>query len=164
MIADNIENWRLIDGYDNYEVSSHGFVRNNQTNKILRTSKDKDGYQHVILYKDRQRETLRVHRLVASRFCENPNNYPVVDHISRDITNNHFSNLRWATVSMNCRNKIINGVSFVKSRNCWQARIVDDNRKRISKKFSINRYGNEEAKALATAWRREKAQEYGYLQ
>ena len=24
----NIEQWRLIDGYDNYEISSHGRVRN----------------------------------------------------------------------------------------------------------------------------------------
>ena len=30
-IADNIEMWRLINGYDNYEVSSHGRVKNNQT-------------------------------------------------------------------------------------------------------------------------------------
>ena len=26
----NIEQWRLIGGYDNYEVSSHGRVRNNK--------------------------------------------------------------------------------------------------------------------------------------
>ena len=38
MIADNIENWRLIDGYDKYEVSSHGFVRNNKTGRILKHS------------------------------------------------------------------------------------------------------------------------------
>jgi len=34
-IANNIEHWALIDGYDNYEVSSFGRVRNNNTNKIM---------------------------------------------------------------------------------------------------------------------------------
>ena len=36
MIADNIENWLLIDGYDNYEVSSFGRVRNNRSSRILK--------------------------------------------------------------------------------------------------------------------------------
>ena len=42
-----------------------------------------------------------IHRLVAFAFCDNPNNYTVVDHIDRSRTNNMFNNLRFVTVSEN---------------------------------------------------------------
>ena len=49
--AENIEQWRLVDEYDNYEISSHGRVRNNKTDKILKQSTD-NGYFKVGLSKD----------------------------------------------------------------------------------------------------------------
>ena len=36
--AHNIEVWRMIDNYNNYEISSHGRVRNNKTERILISS------------------------------------------------------------------------------------------------------------------------------
>ena len=45
-----------------------------------------------------------MHVLVARAFCDNPNNYPCVDHITRDKSNNMFTNLRYVTKSMNSRN------------------------------------------------------------
>ncbi len=48
-IADNIEMWRLINGYDNYEVSSHGRVRNNRTMRILKGGTNHGGYLHVLI-------------------------------------------------------------------------------------------------------------------
>lgn len=46
-----------------------------------------------------------IHRLVAEYFIPNPNNYDEVDHIDRNKQNNHISNLRWVTSSMNNLNK-----------------------------------------------------------
>ena len=45
------------------------------------------------------------HRLIALQFLPNPNNYTEVDHIDRDRTNYHLSNLRWISRSGNQRNK-----------------------------------------------------------
>lgn len=38
-----------------------------------------------------------VHRLVAETFIPNPNNYSEIDHIDRNKSNNHVSNLRWCS-------------------------------------------------------------------
>ena len=45
------------------------------------------------------------HRLIALQFLPNPNNLPEVDHINRDRTDYHLSNLRWVSSSDNQRNK-----------------------------------------------------------
>lgn len=55
-----------------------------------------------------------VHRLVAETFLENPNNYPTVDHIDRNPSNNDVSNLRWASYSMQLRNTSQNDRCFEK--------------------------------------------------
>lgn len=40
-------------------------------------------------------------RLVALVYCPNPNNYPIVMHLDNNPTNNHYTNLKWGTYSMN---------------------------------------------------------------
>ena len=44
----NIEQWRLIDGYDNYEISSHGRVRNNKTSKIMKKHSYLDKFENSL--------------------------------------------------------------------------------------------------------------------
>ena len=45
-----------------------------------------------------------VHRLVAETFIPNPYRLSEIDHINRDKTNNHVSNLRWVTRKDNMTN------------------------------------------------------------
>lgn len=99
-----VEYWRAVSGYINYEVSSHGRVRNS-TYHIMKPSLNKEGYKRVSLYHEGRRKTFNVHRLVAQAFIDNPENKPVVDHINHDTTNNMIDNLRWATVSENGMNQ-----------------------------------------------------------
>lgn len=40
-------------------------------------------------------------RLVALVYCPNPNNYPIVMHLDNNPNNNHYTNLKWGTYSMN---------------------------------------------------------------
>ena len=58
----------------------------------------------------------------------------MVDHIDRDTTNNHVSNLRWATVSENTLNSRMSTrntsgfkcISFIRSRNKYQLTLNKD--------------------------------------
>ena len=44
---------------------------------------------------------LRVHRVIATCFIPNPNNYPEVNHIDCDRTNNRLDNIEWCTPQYN---------------------------------------------------------------
>ena len=68
--AMNIEHWALIDGYDNYDISSFGRVRNNKTSRIANINTDDKGYYRIQLRKDGSAKTHRVHILAAIAFLE----------------------------------------------------------------------------------------------
>ena len=93
--------WKTITDYPNYEVSDAGEVRNVITGKVRKAGLNGRGYPQVKLPGGK---TMTIHRLVASHYIENSENKPMVDHIDRDKTNNHVSNLRWANQSENMQN------------------------------------------------------------
>ena len=134
----NIEQWRLIDGYDNYEISSHGRVRNNETRKIMNYSNRKDGYTRIELSKNGEKKSYAVHRLVGFAFLEKKEEDIEVDHLDHNRSNNLLTNLRWTTSSGNNRNRSISsknisgnqGVSFDKSTNSWVASWYEEKRQR----------------------------------
>lgn len=97
--------WVTITDFPNYEVSDAGEVRNSKTGKLKKSCLTNKGYYRIELRNDTTCKHYSVHRLVAQHFIENPENKPQVDHIDRNRTNNHVSNLRWATASENLYNK-----------------------------------------------------------
>ena len=101
------EIWRDIKGYEGiYQVSNYGRVKKlvckgSTKEKIRKTSKDKYGYDQIVLSKNSKSTTYKIHRLVAIIFIENPNNYPCINHKDENKTNNYVENLEWCTVSYN---------------------------------------------------------------
>ena len=110
-----MEHWREIAGYEElYEVSDKGRVKslgNNKSRKekILKPQKRTDGYLQVGLHKDGHVKMLKVHRLVAEAFIQNPQGLETVNHKDEVKTNNVASNLEWMTqgdnVNYGTRNK-----------------------------------------------------------
>lgn len=62
-----------------------------------------DKYRGVIVEVDGTPKQFLVHRLVASLFIPNPDNYPQVNHIDGNKSNNSVENLEWCTCSYNVR-------------------------------------------------------------
>ena len=165
----NIEQWRLIDGYDNYEISSHGRVRNNKTGRIMKIQKDIKGYQLIGLFKEKELKFHYVHRLVAFAFLEKKEDEIEVDHLDHNKANKMVNNLRWTTKSINGRNKVKpknntsghQGVSFDKTKNCWIVSWCEEKQK--FKSFPIKKYGEEVAKQMAIDYRKQMTEANGYL-
>jgi hypothetical protein len=140
MFPGNREIWRSIDGYDNYEVSTHGRVRNAATARILKPFIQSSGYLQVSLYKDKKERKFYIHRLVAQEFIDNPDDKQFADHIDNDRTNNSVNNLRWASGKENQGNRLkqqntsskYKGVYFNKQCKKWKVQIkIDDKRKHL---------------------------------
>ncbi len=132
-----MEEYKIIEGFENYSISNFGNVKNNNTGKIRKFQLDHDGYYIVSLHNNWKRKTFRVHRLVALTFIPNPENKPQIDHIDNDRINNNENNLRWCTHSENQINTGIaknntsgvKGVRFYKQHKKWCAQITHNGKK-----------------------------------
>lgn len=105
----DLEEWKPVLGYESlYEVSNLGNVRSlvghNNFKRIKVLAKhllgcgDRPKYYAVYLYNRKgQRQSIKVHRLVAQAFIPNTDNLPCVNHKDENTLNNDVSNLEWCT-------------------------------------------------------------------
>ena len=102
-----------------YKVSNLGRIlslnyKNTGKAELMNPSDDGGGYLHVVLSKNGETKTCKVHRLIAETFLPNPENLPEVNHKDEDKTNNFVflnedgtvdkekSNLEWKNHRDNC--------------------------------------------------------------
>jgi len=97
-----------IQDYPEYLIYDDGRVwtgrRKGTNERFLKPYKTPRGYHRVCLSRDGKHKNFLVSRLVALHYLPNPDNKPEVDHIDRNPSNNHVSNLRWATRQENADN------------------------------------------------------------
>jgi hypothetical protein len=145
-----MEEYKIIEGFENYSVSNYGNVKNNKTGRILKPIENEKGYYQLSLCKNGYFKTFKVHRLVALAFIPNPENKPQIDHIDNDRINNNVNNLRWCTNSENGQNKGIakNNTSGIKGvtfeNGYWCAKITHN-----GKKYHLGYFENIEDAAKA---------------
>ncbi|MGM1462396.1 NUMOD4 domain-containing protein [Bacillus cereus group sp. BceL310] len=111
-----MEIWRDIEGYEGlYQVSNLGRVRSLKKNKmIMKPFVNEEGYLRITLLKDRKKNNLRVHRLVAKAFIYNKDNKPEVNHINAIKSDNKVNNLEWVTPKENMKHA--NDLGLIKRR------------------------------------------------
>jgi hypothetical protein len=112
-----MEIWVDVVGFEfGYEISNFGRLKSKdrivdygwkkavRKQKILKTRIcPKLGYEYTVLSINKNRKTVKIHRLVAEAFIDNVSNKPFVNHINGIKTDNKASNLEWATASENTR-------------------------------------------------------------
>lgn len=148
----NTETWVNVNGFEMYEVSSHGNIRTSYINSRLFDKENKtkklkigaDGYYQVQLYNSTSKKTFRVNRLVAIHFLENNNNYPVVNHKDGNKLNNYVDNLEWCTLSHNGLHAYANNlvdISKFRGANNKNTKIANDDVIVIRKMFFEDKIG-----------------------
>lgn len=175
-----MEIWKAIEGYEGlYEISNYGRVKSldrighggrKLKGRILKKAKNKDGYFVVDLDSHGKRKQFRVHRLVATAFIPNPNNYPCVNHKDENKLNNNVDNLEWCTIKYNStygnaiikRQKKRNYYSISKRVICIETNTIYDSIGKAAKALKIeksaisgcclNKYGYKTAGGYHWKW------------
>lgn len=112
---ENLENeiWKPAVGFQNYMVSNYGRIKSLKrvsitANGARRTFPERimrcqnyQGYLRTQLVVDGKSKTVKVHRVVAEAFLENPDKLPQINHIDENKQNNTLRNLEWCSVKYN---------------------------------------------------------------
>ncbi len=106
-----MEIWKKIDGFPSYDISNHGSVKSYKylEPRILKASKDGDGYYMVSLCKNNTKKTCKIHKLVLEAFVKTKPEGMQCCHNDGNRLNNHISNLRWDTGKANYEDRIKHG-------------------------------------------------------
>lgn len=90
--------------YPHLQITEDGKVFSTKTNKFLKFFLHKNGYYVFSTALNGRKggySCFKVHRLVAETYIDNPNNYPFVNHLDGNKTNNSIDNLEWCTAKQN---------------------------------------------------------------
>lgn len=107
---DHSDGWLDIQGFPGYKVSMYGEVYSDYKKELLSTHTNEKGYYYVGLWKSGKTYCKRLNRLVANAFIPNPENYPEVNHLDGDKSNNRADNLVWSTHADNMIHAYENGL------------------------------------------------------
>jgi len=88
------EIWREIEDFPSYAVSNYGYVKNIDTNHILRPQDNGHGYLRVDLFFEGYHKKFYVHHLVALSFFGEYRRGMQITWVNGDRSNNATNNLR----------------------------------------------------------------------
>ena len=141
------EEYRDIEGYQEYKVSNLGNVKSLKFGKerILKGGVDTGGYRNVSIFSNNgEQKALRIHKLVAIAFLgHKPCGYTlVINHINFNKKDNRVENLEVVTQRENANKKHV----------------------KTSSKYTGVCWGKREGKWIARIWHNDKQNHLGYFE
>lgn len=139
----NLE-WKIVPNHPDYKVSNNGDVYSFKSSRILKSTKNSDGYKSLRL----DGKSYKIHKLVAITFMNHKstkqNRGLVIDHIDGDKTNNNVLNLREVSPRKNRANYTsklktsskYTGVCWDKNRSKWLASIKVNGKQKYLGRFT----------------------------
>ena len=152
-----IEIWiDVVNFEENYQVSNMGRFRSKDTiinrtygksyvkiGRILKPTYYSNGYNQLMLYKDKKRYTFIAHRVIASHFIPNIDDKKEVNHINNVKDDNRVENLEWCSPSENIQKALIHNPNFGKNRGKENNRLTEIDVIQIKKMINDNLKNNE---------------------
>lgn len=108
---DSPEQWRVIEGFPEYAVSSWGRVRSSRQRptRMLKTRRGNPYVQVSLCTEPTKHVTKSVHVLVCEAFHGPRPEGMQVRHLNGDHTDNRASNLQWGTATENALDRVAHG-------------------------------------------------------
>ena len=123
-----------------YDITKEGKCINKQTGHIKKTFISNTGYERVSLWNKGKNKKYSIHRLVATKYIDNPNNYKQINHIDGNKLNNNVDNLEWCDLSQNIKHAYKNNLIKVNTTKVIQ---YSKDMKKIKEWNSIKEVENE---------------------
>lgn len=137
---------RKIPGFPGYFAFSDGRILSYKKNKFphphphfLTVCRHRFGYGVVVLYKNKKRRTLNVHRLVLMAFRGKCPKGMQGAHLDGNPRNNNLENLAWVTIAENHFHKRKHGTHLVGRKLAWTKRTESEVR-RIRKLHATGKF------------------------
>lgn len=118
------EEWNEVEGFEGiYDISNCGRIRVRdrliscdkwefiRKGRIMKPTPSGRDYLAVNLTNGLIKKRDYVHIMVAKAFVQNPDNKPQVNHKDGDKSNNHYTNLEWATSQENINHAFENNLN-----------------------------------------------------
>lgn len=124
------EEWKVIEEFPDYEVSNLGRVMSHKSHRILKGSRDDDGYPFVELSRSGRTKQIKTHVLVLTAFSGPRPLGMVSGHVDGSKSNNVIRNLSWITPKKNAEDRWDHGTMLDGERSHY-SKLTDAHRSEI---------------------------------